>query len=104
MCTLLLPLQVIVLARMEVTRVEQLHITGGQRFGAKCASVVPKMRYLTIEWRLRFGRKRVYPNVPLIPDVLTMIEVLRSLGMEVSWEEEAVLDQTQERSEFCCPG
>ncbi|HBR29414.1 MAG TPA: UDP-N-acetylglucosamine 1-carboxyvinyltransferase, partial [Firmicutes bacterium] len=30
-------------------------------------------------------------NVPLIKDVLTMIEVLRSLGVEISWEEEAVL-------------
>lgn len=30
-------------------------------------------------------------NVPLIKDVLTMIEVLRSLGAEVSWADHAVL-------------
>ena len=30
-------------------------------------------------------------NVPLIKDVLTMIEVLRSLGAEVSWADQAVL-------------
>ena len=29
-------------------------------------------------------------NVPLIKDVLTMIEVLRSLGAEVSWADQAV--------------
>lgn len=79
-------------ARMEVTRVEQLHIVGGQRLqgqvrisGAKNAVLKLMAASLLVE------DECIIRNVPLIKDVLTMIEVLRSLGVELSWEEEAVL-------------
>jgi UDP-N-acetylglucosamine 1-carboxyvinyltransferase len=77
---------------MEVTRVEQLHIDGGQRLhgqvrisGAKNAVLKLMAASLLVE------NECIIRNVPLIQDVLTMIEVLRSLGVEISWEEEAVL-------------
>ena len=77
---------------MEVTRVEQLHIVGGQRLpgqvrisGAKNAVLKLMAASLLVE------NECIIRNVPLIQDVLTMIEVLRSLGVEISWEEEAVL-------------
>ena len=79
-------------ARMEVTRVEQLHIVGGQQLrgqvrisGAKNAVLKLMAASLLVE------NECIIRNVPLIQDVLTMIEVLRSLGVELSWEEEAVL-------------
>jgi len=77
---------------MEVTRVEQLHIVGGRRLqgqvrisGAKNAVLKLMAASLLVE------DECIIRNVPLIKDVLTMIEVLRSLGVELSWEEEAVL-------------
>jgi len=72
--------------------VEQLHIVGGQRLrgqvrisGAKNAVLKLMAASLLVE------NECIIRNVPLIKDVLTMIEVLRSLGVEISWEEEAVL-------------
>jgi len=72
--------------------VEQLHIDGGQRLhgqvrisGAKNAVLKLMAASLLVE------NECIIRNVPLIQDVLTMIEVLRSLGVEISWEEEAVL-------------
>jgi UDP-N-acetylglucosamine 1-carboxyvinyltransferase len=72
--------------------VEQLHIVGGQRLrgqvrisGAKNAVLKLMAASLLVE------DECIIRNVPLIKDVLTMIEVLRSLGVEISWEEEAVL-------------
>ncbi|HBL36427.1 MAG TPA: UDP-N-acetylglucosamine 1-carboxyvinyltransferase [Firmicutes bacterium] len=71
---------------------EQLHIVGGQRLrgqvrisGAKNAVLKLMAASLLVE------DECIIRNVPLIKDVLTMIEVLRSLGVEISWEEEAVL-------------
>lgn len=71
---------------------EQLHIVGGQRLrgqvrisGAKNAVLKLMAASLLVE------DECIIRNVPLIQDVLTMIEVLRSLGVELSWEEEAVL-------------
>ena len=71
---------------------EQLHIVGGQRLrgqvrisGAKNAVLKLMAASLLVE------NECIIRNVPLIKDVLTMIEVLRSLGVEISWEEEAVL-------------
>ncbi|HHT04807.1 MAG TPA: UDP-N-acetylglucosamine 1-carboxyvinyltransferase [Hydrogenispora sp.] len=71
---------------------EQLHIDGGQRLhgqvrisGAKNAVLKLMAASLLVE------NECIIRNVPLIQDVLTMIEVLRSLGVEISWEEEAVL-------------
>jgi UDP-N-acetylglucosamine 1-carboxyvinyltransferase len=72
--------------------VEQLHIVGGQRLrgqvrisGAKNAVLKLMAASLLVE------NECIIRNVPLIKDVLTMIEVLRSLGVYISWEEEAVL-------------
>jgi len=72
--------------------VEQLHIVGGRRLqgqvrisGAKNAVLKLMAASLLVE------NECIIRNVPLIKDVLTMIEVLRSLGVEISWEEEAVL-------------
>ncbi|HEY8392598.1 MAG TPA: UDP-N-acetylglucosamine 1-carboxyvinyltransferase [Capillibacterium sp.] len=71
---------------------EQLHIVGGRRLqgqvrisGAKNAVLKLMAASLLVE------NECIIRNVPLIKDVLTMIEVLRSLGVEISWEEEAVL-------------
>jgi UDP-N-acetylglucosamine 1-carboxyvinyltransferase len=72
--------------------VEQLHIVGGRRLhgqvrisGAKNAVLKLMAASLLVE------NECIIRNVPLIKDVLTMIEVLRNLGVELSWEEEAVL-------------
>ncbi|MBA2133632.1 UDP-N-acetylglucosamine 1-carboxyvinyltransferase [Capillibacterium thermochitinicola] len=71
---------------------EQLHIVGGQRLrgqvrisGAKNAVLKLMAASLLVE------NECIIRNVPLIQDVLTMIEVLRSLGVEITWEDEAVL-------------
>ena len=71
---------------------EQLQIVGGKRLqgqirisGAKNAVLKLMAASLLVE------NECIIRNVPLIKDVLTMIEVLRSLGVEISWEEEAVL-------------
>lgn len=71
---------------------ERLIINGGRRLtgevqisGAKNAVLKLMAASLLAE------NECIIRNVPLIKDVLTMIEVLRGLGVEVSWVDKAVL-------------
>ena len=71
---------------------EQLHIIGGHRLSGKIRISGAKNAVLKLmAASLLVENECIIRNVPLIKDVLTMIEVLRSLGVELSWEEEAVL-------------
>ncbi|NLW55391.1 MAG: UDP-N-acetylglucosamine 1-carboxyvinyltransferase [Firmicutes bacterium] len=71
---------------------EQLHIVGGHRLSGKVRISGAKNAVLKLmAAALLVENECIIRNVPLIKDVLTMIEVLRSLGAEITWEDEAVL-------------
>ena len=77
---------------MEVTWLEQLHIIGGHRLSGKVKISGAKNAVLKLmAASILVENECIIRNVPQIKDVLTMIEVLRSLGVEITWEDEAVL-------------
>ncbi len=71
---------------------EQLHIIGGHRLSGKVKISGAKNAVLKLmAASILVENECIIRNVPQIKDVLTMIEVLRSLGVEITWEDEAVL-------------
>jgi UDP-N-acetylglucosamine 1-carboxyvinyltransferase len=79
-------------SNLEVTGLEQLHIVGGHRLSGKVKISGAKNAVLKLmAASLLVENECIIRNVPLIKDVLTMIEVLRGLGVEISWEDDAVL-------------
>ncbi len=71
---------------------ERLQIDGGYPLAGEVSISGAKNAVLKLMAAALLTRNEcIIRNVPLIKDVLTMIEVLRSLGAEVSWADEAVL-------------
>lgn len=71
---------------------ERLQIDGGYPLEGEVSISGAKNAVLKLMAAALLTRNEcIIRNVPLIKDVLTMIEALRSLGAEVSWADEAVL-------------
>ena len=71
---------------------ERLQINGGYPLKGEVLISGAKNAVLKLMAAALLTRNEcIIRNVPLIKDVLTMIEVLRSLGAEVSWADKAVL-------------
>ena len=71
---------------------EHLEIEGGYPLRGEVPISGAKNAVLKLMAASRLAENEcIIRNVPMIRDVLTMIEVLRSLGAEVSWADQAVL-------------